>query len=437
MNLFWKSLLGGIASTSKLEKEEAALLQSMQRYAEVEKSAELAEFRSLFHEVKAPEFIEKKKILQNRKYKDTEEQRDSVKFHKLEKSAEIKLYYQVLSSKELVDFLAFKATPEFEDLGDKKKVQASPKLQKLKDYSKSKAYKTYTRFHDSYIIKEYEELKAHVNTPEFKQQNQFWANSHRWQTTPEYKKEQRYYELAKNPDIAFYNNTKKDKFSSYATLKLTFQEEFNWNTLDKSRWNFGFHYVSENLTGNHSFSNELQANNGGKNIAVENGILKIYTKKETLKSTAWDASKGFVRKDFEYSSDVMQTAEDFKQKYGIFRAKIRCTGKLHHAFWLGTDTKLPHINIFHYNGKQIRVGNAGSNVIDGVKIKGISPSKFYIYTLKWTPKELIWLINDVEIYRTTSNIPQEEMFLVFNSFIPSKMKGDAGTLEVDWVRVYA
>lgn len=117
-------------------------------------------------------------------------------------------------------------------------------------------------------------------------------------------------------------------------------------------------------------------------------------------------------------------------------AKIRCTGSVNHAFWLGSESKLPHVNIFHFDGKNIRVGNGYKNIIDGTRIKGISPANFHIYTFKWSKKELVWMINDVEVYRTTANIPQEEMYMVLNSFIPSKSSGSEGLFEVDWIRVY-
>jgi len=73
MNLFWKKLFGEITPTAKLEKDEAELKEAMHRYAEVEKSVELVEYKKLFHIVKSAKFQENKKILQNRKYKDTEE----------------------------------------------------------------------------------------------------------------------------------------------------------------------------------------------------------------------------------------------------------------------------------------------------------------------------------------------------------------------------
>ena len=48
----------------------------------------------------------------------------------------------------------------------------------------------------------------------------------------------------------------RNVFEQYRKLKLSFKDEFEWNTLGKSRWNFGFHYKSDKLIGDHSFANE-------------------------------------------------------------------------------------------------------------------------------------------------------------------------------------
>lgn len=437
MNLFWKKLFGGITPTAKLEKDEADLVKAMHRYAEVEKSVELAEYKKLYHVVKSAKFQENKKILQNRKYKDTEEYQISNKFKKLLNSPAVQLYYEVLDSEELSQYLYFKSTPEYELLGDKKQVKASEQLQSIKSYEKSKAFKTYSRFHESYIIKEYEQLKIKVATPEFKKANEFWANSKRWHNTPEFAHQERFYELANNPDIVFYINEKPERFEKYKSMKLTFHDEFDWNTLDKSHWTFGFHYKSPQLIGNHSFANEKQANNSGKNISVVDGILKVATKHEKNISRAWHSKKGFVDHEFQFTSDVLQTADTFRQKRGVFRAKIRCNGNVQHAFWLGADGKLPNVKIFHFDGKKITLGNANNNLFDGIKIAGLNTGNFFIYTLLWTEKELVWMINNLEVYRTASNIPTENMYMAFNSFISEKQKGSTGNLEVDWVRVYS
>ena len=129
--------------------------------------------------VKAAGFQENKKILQNRKYKDTEEFQLHQEYHKLLNSPAIQVYYEVLESEQLKHYIKFKSTPDYELLGDKKKLKASESLQKMKAFEKSKAFKTYSRFHDSFIIKEYEQLKVKVATPEFKKTNEFWANKNR------------------------------------------------------------------------------------------------------------------------------------------------------------------------------------------------------------------------------------------------------------------
>ena len=436
MNLFWKKLFGNLASTAKFETNEKKLLEAMLRYDEVEKSIELEEYKSLLGIVKSSAFQEKKKTLQNRKYKDTEEYRHSKKLQKLEANADIKRYYHVLDSNILKQYLALKATPQFEQLRDKKEVAASKTLQQLKNFEKSKDYKNYVRFHDSYIIKELEELRVKVSTSEFIKSNNFWADDKRWHSTPEYAQEQRYYQLAKNQDIAFYENQKTETFKRYRALKQTFNQDFKRNTLDKSYWAFGFHYKSSLLVKQHSFSNEKQAYNAGKNTIVEDGILKVVTKNETINARAWHTEKGFIDQTFNFTSDILQTADSFRQKEGVFSMKVRCFGDIHHACWLGADDKLPHINLFHYDGKQITMGNATKNVMDGIAIKGINPSDFYIYTLAWTKKELIWSINNLEVYRTTNQVPQEDMYLAINSFISKNQKGTTGSIEVDWIKVY-
>ena len=202
MNLFWKNLFGGLASTDKFERQMKQLADDMRRYTQVEKSAELAEYNELAHVVNAPEFQEKKNTLENRRYRDTEEYRDRRKVKKLAARADIRQYYDVLRSQELKDFLAFMETPEAQHLNDRKAARKSPELQRFRRFAASKAYRVYTRLHDSYLIKEYEALLEKVASDEFQEADRFWSDPHRWQHTPEYQQEQRYNTLAANPDTS-------------------------------------------------------------------------------------------------------------------------------------------------------------------------------------------------------------------------------------------
>lgn len=437
MNLFWKILFGSLTGTTKLEKKEILLQRAMQRYERIGKSLELTEYKDLKQIVKSAGFQEKKETLLNRKYKDTEEYRNLKKFNKIISKKSFKLYLEVSKSGELANFLEFQKTDQYNLLSDRKAVKNSELLQQMRKYEHSKAYKIYMRYHNSFIEKEYLALQEQVSAPDFEQRNAFWANPKRWETTEEYKMDMRYQQLKKNPDIIFYNKTNPTRFEPFSHFERSFEDMFNGNSLLMSRWNFGFYYKNPKLIRNHSFANEKQANNAGNNVSVSNGYLTLHTKKEHVLASAWNVKKGFVEQEFEYTSDVMQTAETFRQTYGLFRAKLRCKGKLHHAFWLGGDEKLPLINIFHFDGKHVTVGNATARLFDQAVVTGINPSKFYIYSLLWTPKELVWYINNVEVFRTAANVPTEQLYLAFNSFISEKQKGTTGVLEVDWVRVYS
>ena len=186
MNLYWKSLFGGLMSTAKYEAKLQKEAVDYKRYLLIKESKELEEYNELYQQVKSSSFKELKRTLVSRKYKDTQEYRDMSKFRKLEKNSELKVYFEVLNSKDLADYLAFKETPEFVSLANHELVKKSPELTQLKKFEKSKEYKIYTRFHNSYVVKEYLELKEKVSHPDFQKNNDFWSNPKRWETTKEY-----------------------------------------------------------------------------------------------------------------------------------------------------------------------------------------------------------------------------------------------------------
>ena len=194
-------------------------------------SKELKDYEELYARVKSPEFKELKKTLQSRKYKDTQEYRDWKKYQKLEKDSHLAAYYRILESAELKEFLAFEKTPEFKQLGDPKAVKESEVLTRMKKYEKGNDYKIYMRFHDSYLLKEYEELKAKVATPEFIESNAFWSDNKRWDKTEESQLETRYVELCKNEDIQFYLKINAKEFETIPKTTLTLEEQFEWNTV--------------------------------------------------------------------------------------------------------------------------------------------------------------------------------------------------------------
>lgn len=83
------------------------------------------------------------------------------------------------------------------------------------------------------------------------------------------------------------------------------------------------------------------------------------------------------------------------------------------------------------------MGNAtAEGFFDQVELSGLCTSSYYVYTLEWSKNELIWYVNNYEVYRTQNNVPQEELFLTFNSFIAESQKPSTGVFEVDWLKVF-
>jgi hypothetical protein len=428
-------MFGGFQNTGKFETIEKQLIADYNRYKKVENSDELKEYSQLYEIVKSADFKEKKKTLQNRKYKDTQESRDMHAFHRYDSDSKIKLYYNTLKSKRLADFLTFKESDEYLLLGDKKAVKKSLKLKALKKYEKSKEYRNYVRFHESYPISEYERLKVKISTDEFKKANAFWTNSKRWFKTDECKLEHKYFKLADNADIKFFLAEEPKRFEWVEKAQLTFREDFRWKKLDETTWKAGFFYSNPNLKSIHSFLNEKQANTGGANV-VGGKELTIATKIQNFKSSTWHNAKGFIEKEYEFTSDVINGSEIFGQKGGFIRAKIRFSGSPNHAFWLTNGEKTPHINIMLGKGKKIEVGAYDKNGnYASSKISGLTPSKYHIYSLYWTENELVWLINNVVVFRTNIEI-NDKLFPIFNSFIPAKKHASEGKLQVKWLEFY-
>lgn len=436
MNLFFSKLTGKLWSTDKLETHIARMEADIARYRQVDSSDELVEYKQLKQIVESAEFAKKKQTLTQTKYKTTKFYLTMQELKGFEKDKTFKMYLALKDSQQLRDYQKFRAGDEYVKLSDKNLVQQSPDLKNMLQFENSKEYKAYLQCQQGTMPTKYEALKKEISSEEFQKENAFWANPQRWLTTQEHLQEARLKQLSALSDIQFYLKQDSKKISEMEQFVLTFSDEFQWIKLAESQWKPGFNYKNKALKSQHSFANEQQANNYGKNAGTINGIFTILTKRETITAPAWDTKKGFINKEFAFTSDVLQTADNFRQQEGLFMIKLRSCGKIHHAAWLGADSRLPLLTLFHFNGKNIVVGNTASDGFAGEKITGINASAYYIYSIRWTKNELIWYVNNMEVYRTRRNIPQEALYLALCSFISENQKAQEGKLEVDWVRVY-
>ncbi|MCR5049897.1 MAG: hypothetical protein K6A36_02300 [Paludibacteraceae bacterium] len=436
MNLFFKRLIGQLQSTERMERRMMMEEERIARYRQVEQSPELKEFLELKKIVESKEFGQKKYNLIHTKFKTTPTYETIRRYKDLLNNKQLQMYLELEDSQRLKDYLAFRSSPNYIKLQNKKEVRNSLELKQMAEFEKSDEFKAYLHYRDSKLPAQFKSLLAEVSSDEFKEQYAFWSNPKRWKTTDEYQQEVLYKRLSLMPDIVYYLKQDSSEIEKLEDWKKVFVDEFDWQRLSDSSWKAGFAYNNPKLLSQHSFVNEQQANNGGKNVGAMDGKLRLFTKNEKITAPAWDPKKGFINKDFDYTSDIIQTADKFRCEGGLFMAKIRIEGDIHHAFWLGSGKKLPMLSIFHYNGKRVTMGNYGENVFDGTTLRGINPRNYYIYSLRWTDRELVWYVNNVEVYRTSRNIPKEKLFLAFSSFIDEQQRAMEGQLNVAWVRVY-
>jgi len=437
MNLLFKKLTGQLHSTERMERQIMAEEERIARYRQVENSPELKEYLELKQIVESPEFKQKKHQWSTTKYKSTPTYAIIREYKELLHDKNLQMYLEMENSRRLKEFLEFRQSENYIKLQSKKEVRNSLELKQMAEFEKSKEYKSYLTYRDSKLPARFKALVAEIATDEYKKQHAFWSNPSRWKTTDEYQQEARYKRLSAMTDIIFYLQQDPKEIERLEEWKMVFEDEFEWIKLSDSKWRPGFAYDNPKLIRQHSFANEQQANNGGKNVGTVDGKLHVFTKKEKMIAPAWDAKKGFVSKEFDYTGDIIQTADSFRQEGGLFMAKIRVEGRIHHAMWLGSGTKLPMLSLFHFNGRHITMGNYSEKGFDGDVIRGINPGKYYIYSLSWTEKELVWYVNNVEVYRTTHNLPKEKLYLAVSSFIDEHQRAMEGQINVAWIRVFA
>jgi beta-glucanase (GH16 family) len=247
-----------------------------------------------------------------------------------------------------------------------------------------------------------------------------------------------YEELKNSADIKWYFSVKdSNKFDILKERELTFSDEFEGTVPDNAKWLNRYYWGDKLLHDSYSIATDLQCYTPAENFEMRHSVLRIITKPQKITGKVWDAKKGFYTREFAYSSGIINTGASFRQKYGIFTAKVKLTDpRVRNAFWLTGDLMTPHINICRSGNDKVwfdLFSSQGNHHKKSIGSKYLSD--FYIYTLEWTSESLIWKINGIEVMRQTSGVPQEPMYISFAGGV-DKSVGGITSMEIDWVRVY-
>lgn len=476
----FKSIFGSkFPETRKYEAAQIQLNEDFNKFQEIGESALLKRYLELDHEVHSGNFEKRVSELKNKKFKDTQQYKQLKKFKALDKSKDIKTYLKLSKSgsaqkteeilesekfkrfKELEKYINspefykakassdFKKTDTYQVFKEFNKLKKDRSIKRALKTEKSAAYKIFKKLEGSQRLSEYFELKAVIESKEFKDYKDFMEERNRFQKSEEAALLKEFSDLKKNKDIAWYLKTKEEKpFEELKKWEVTFEDDFDGANLDRNKWITGYYWGKALMNDTYSLEGEKQIFSDS-NVELRDSNLRIVTQRETTKGKVWNPSWGFRQEEFDYTSGLVSTGQSFRQQYGRFEAKVRFTAAYPfvNAFWMVGERMTPHIDIFKSvfpRGKTLEAGlisDSGEKSTSKARkrIKGANFTKdYYIYSLDWSEKELVWKINGVEVFRQDKDIPKEPMYLTFCTSLPEvpNEKDLPSVMEINWVRCY-
>jgi len=436
---------------SYFKTEGSAILKNFQS---LDGSAKIKDIEDLQLFVQSPEFKQKERM-KPVTFKDTEEYGKWLEFKKLKGDKEVKknlnpekvkrfseLQALVTSSafllKKNMKPVTFRDTPEYQKLQELKTKKGASDIVNYYKFRGSKEYHNWVQVKDSARLKRFYELQEFLKTKEFNERKEYLLDKRRFEKSEMFKELKEYEALKNSPDIKWYFSVKdSNKFDILKNRELTFSDEFDGTAPDRSKWLNRYYWGDKLLHDSYSIATDLQCYTPSENFEVRHSVLRIITKPQKINGKVWDPAKGFYTKDFSFTSGIINTGTSFRQKYGIFTAKIKLTDpNVRNAFWLIGDRITPHVNVCRSGHGKVwfdLFSAPGSHYKKSLGSKYLSD--FYIYTLEWTPNAMIWKINGMEVLRQTTGVPQEPMYINLAGGV-DKPIGGISSMEVDWVRVY-
>jgi hypothetical protein len=477
-----KFLLGMFPPTAKIEAEEAALIKDYNDFNEYTESAELKRYEELDKMINTSDFDHKKKNIKAQKFNQTEEYRKLKEYLRMKKTRHIADYYKTKASKEFAEYLRIDGSEDlkkYEKLAeyinsrdfsndkqqagkDFKNTAAYGKEQEYLNLQKSTSIRSYFKFKispqlenfkrldGSEEIAKFEELQKFVNSDEFRKVKDYMALSpqKKYEQSEEYRQEQEYLGLKKSEKINWYYRLKKENdFRKITEWEMTFEDDFKESKLNSKKWMTNYFWGETLLKDTYALPGDKHLNTPGKNIELKDSVVRITTRKENTEGKIWNPVLGFQKQQFNYTSGLISTGKGFRQKYGVFKAKVRFSNApVRQAVWMVADKVLPHVDVAKLESNKIHVGNYWGNITEKAgtnkKIYKKGGSKFstdyFIYTLEWTPDKLVWKINGLEALAQIQGIPQDPMYIGFSAGVSDPVPDHTlpSSMDIDWVRVY-
>lgn len=307
-------------------------------------------------------------------------------------------------------------------------------------------YAAFQAYEKSDELKHFLELEAEVTSSDFAIRKKNIPKAE-YKDSEEFKKLEEYQVLKKSEKVLWYFKTKKkNPFKELAKWEETFNESFSGSTLDTKRWMTRYFWGDAILDEAYTMSDDKSFPTDGKNIEFYDNKLRLVTKHQEIEGKKWHPTHGFLQDSFEYTSALISTGKSFRQKFGIFKAKIKMSATdMTQAFWMVSDSVIPHIDVAKFEKGKLYSNYFWSSRAGQEPSKSISKTggsrytgDFYIFSLEWSPSKLVWKINDKVFKTQSTGVPQEEMYMLFSAGLKTwaSDNGLPAAMEIDWIRVY-
>ena len=132
-------------------------------------------------------------------------------------------------------------------------------------------------------------------------------------------------DLLNNEDLQLYLKYKDTTiFDSIKNLDVTFEEDFNQNSLNRDIWSGAFLWAEKTGIGPYSTKTDKLNYLNALELAPKNSALKLEVKKQNSEGTYWNPELGFDKKTFEGIGYILSSGKSFAQHDGIFEIKFNC-----------------------------------------------------------------------------------------------------------------
>jgi beta-glucanase (GH16 family) len=223
--------------------------------------------------------------------------------------------------------------------------------------------------------------------------------------------------------------------------QLIFQDEFDHQNLDQTKWNTCYPWV-ENGGCTNSGNSELEWYQPDE-VFIENGVLKLQAQKRSMNG-------------FPYTAGMISSHGKFEFQYGYIEARLKVpAGKgLWPALWLlpanlewppeidiheilGHTTSTVHMTLHYKQPGAPHLSSGGSYIGPDFS------ADFHTIAVLWEPQTIIWYVDGIERYYVENDIPAQPMYVIANLAVGGNWPGSPdentpfpSTYDIDYIRVW-